>query len=290
MSIVNFLYKGVETTVQCQENEKMKEICNKFGIKVEQDINNLYFMYNGDIVDMELKYKDIINEVDKKRNKINILVEEYKKEDINEENKIISKDIICPECKENILITMNDDYKINLNGCKNGHNFNNILLNEFENKQMIDISKIICGECQIKNKSNTHDNEMYKCIECKKNICPLCKLNHDKSHKIINYELQDYICNNHIDVFTKYCNDCQKNICRKCEREHKSHNSISLGEMIPDNENEELKKYIDKLKTEIDDIIIKLKNIKDNLELYYKISNNITIFLTIKDFYYISHT
>ena len=116
---------------------------------------------------------------------------------------------------------------------------------------------------------------MYKCIECKKNICPLCKLEHDKKHKIINYELQDYICNNHIDVFTKYCNDCKKNICRKCEREHKSHNSISLGEMIPDNENEELKKYIDKLKTEINDIIIKLKNIKENIEIYYKISNNI---------------
>ena len=34
----------------------------------------------------------------------------------------------------NILITMNDDYKINLNGCKNGHSFNNILINVFENK------------------------------------------------------------------------------------------------------------------------------------------------------------
>ena len=142
MSIVSFSYKGSETIIQCQENEKMKDICNKFVNKAKQDINNLYFMYNGDIIDMELKYKDIINEVDKKRNKINILVD--KKEDINEENKIISKDIICPECKENILIIMNDNYKINLNGCKNGHNFNNILLNEFENKQMIDISKIIC--------------------------------------------------------------------------------------------------------------------------------------------------
>ena len=271
MSIVSFSYKGSGTIIQCQENKKMRDIYNKFGNKVEQDINKLYFMYNGDIIDMELNYKDIINEVDKKRNKINILVEEYKKEDINEKNKIISKDIICPECKENILIIMNDNYKINLNGCKNGHNFNNILLNEFENKQMIDISKIICDGCQ-NNKSNTHNNEMYKCIECKKNICPLCKLNHDKNHKIINYELQDYICNNHLEIFTKYCNDCKKDICRKCEREHKKHNSISLGEIIPDNNNEELKKYIDKLKTEIDDIIIKLKNIKDNLELYYKIS------------------
>ena len=77
MSIVSFFYKGSETIVQCQENEKMKDICNKFVNKTNQDINNLYFMYNGEIIDMELKYKEIINEVDKKRNKINILVEEY---------------------------------------------------------------------------------------------------------------------------------------------------------------------------------------------------------------------
>ena len=132
MSIVNFLYKGTETTVQCQENEKMKEICNKLGNKVKIDVNKLYFMYNGNIINLELKYKQIINEIDKTKNKMNILVEEYKKEEIKE-NKKVSEEIICPECRGNLLIKINN-YRINLNGCKNGHRFNNILINEFEDK------------------------------------------------------------------------------------------------------------------------------------------------------------
>ena len=71
MSIVKFLYKGTETMVQCQENEKMREICNKFGNKIKEiDIKNIYFMYNGNIIDLELEYKDIINEIDKEKNQI----------------------------------------------------------------------------------------------------------------------------------------------------------------------------------------------------------------------------
>ena len=172
MSIVSFSYKGVVTMIQCNENEKMKDICIRFGIKVEKDIKSLYFMYNGKTVDIELKYKDIINEMDKERNEMNILVEELNKEEIKEENRILSKEIICPECKENVLINI-DDYKMNLKECKNGHILNNILISEFESKQMIDISKIICDECKIKNKSNTYNNEMYKCITCGKINCPL---------------------------------------------------------------------------------------------------------------------
>ena len=273
MSIVNFLYKGVETTVQCQENEKMKEICNKYGNKVKLESNSLYFMYNGNIIDLKLKYKEIINEIDKTKNKMNILVEEYKKEEIKE-NKKISEEIICPKCKENMLIKIND-YRINLNGCKNGHNFNNILIYEFENKQIIDISKIICEECKINNKSNVYNNEMYKCIKCGKIVCPLCKLKHDKNHEIINYELQNYICNKHNESFIKYCEKCNNNICIKCEKEHKNHNTIYLGDMMLDNnKNDTFKEYIDKLNNEIDDIIIKLNNVKKNIEIYYKISNN----------------
>ena len=228
MSMVNFLYKGTETMIQCQKNEKMREICNKFGNKVKEiDIKNIYFMYNGNIIDLELEYKDIINEIDKTKNKINVLVEEYKKEELNK-NEILSKEIICPECKENILIEI-DDYKINLKGCKNGHKFENILINEFEKKQMIDISKIICEECKINNKSNTYNNEMYKCITCRKIICPLCRIKHnDENHKIIKYELKAYICNEHNQTFTRFCQKCNNNICLKCEKEHKNHNSISL--------------------------------------------------------------
>ena len=47
---------------------------------------------------------------------------------------IISKDIICPTSKENSLIDIKD-YKININGCKNKNQNENLLLNLFEETQ-----------------------------------------------------------------------------------------------------------------------------------------------------------
>ena len=44
-----------------------------------------------------------------------------------EKKEIISKDIICPECKDNILINIKN-FKINLSGCKQNHKKNNIIL------------------------------------------------------------------------------------------------------------------------------------------------------------------
>ena len=38
-------------------------------------------------------------------------------DNIKENKKMVSKDIICPECKENTLLNINN-FKINLSGCK----------------------------------------------------------------------------------------------------------------------------------------------------------------------------
>jgi hypothetical protein len=82
----------------------------------------------------------------------------------NIENNIISKkkeeikDIICPKYKENILIKT-ENYKINLYDCKNKHNINNILFEEFIKTQKI---KIICNICKNKNKSSTFNKEFFK--------------------------------------------------------------------------------------------------------------------------------
>ena len=70
---------------------------------------------------------------------MNILVYENQPEIIIN-NKIKSKNIICPKCKENIKMDLKD-YKINLYDCINGHRTDNILLNEFEETQMIDQEK-----------------------------------------------------------------------------------------------------------------------------------------------------
>ena len=72
-------------------------------------------MYNGNKINDNKALKDIINEEDKRRNIMNILVNENK-ETIIKENIIKSREIICPKCNENILIKI-DEYKINLYNC-----------------------------------------------------------------------------------------------------------------------------------------------------------------------------
>ena len=164
-------------------------------------------------------------------------------------NIVKSKLVKCPECKENIRIKMND-YKIKLYDCKNGHNIENILLEEYENTQKIDISEIKYNICNINNKSNTFNNEFYVCNTCKKNICPLCKSIHDKNHNIINYEQKEYICEIHNEYYVKYCNTCSINICLSCYNKHNKHDIISYENIIPDID--ELENKIIKLKDSID--------------------------------------
>ena len=141
MAKVIFSYKGIQTEIQCNINDKIKDIYKKYETKIGIDLFKIYFIYNGNKINDNLNLKDIINEEDKRRNIINILVNENDNS-IIKENKIISKEIICPKCYENILIQLNV-YKINLFNCRNNHNIDNILLNEYENN--IDISKIICN-------------------------------------------------------------------------------------------------------------------------------------------------
>jgi hypothetical protein len=156
MSKIIFNYEGVYTTVACEENEKMKEICKKYGNKVLIDINNLYFLYNGNKINIELKLNEIINNYDKERKEVSILV--INKNNIvalNKEKKLEFP--MCPKCNENIMLEVKN-YKINLYNCKNKHNINNILINEYN--EYIDLTKIECNKCKRK-QYEIYNNEMY---------------------------------------------------------------------------------------------------------------------------------
>ena len=132
MAEVIFNFKRRDINIQCNINDKMKEICNNFSTKIEKDINSLNFFYNSEKINFFSTFSQQANEQDLKKNKMYITVYE-----INS-----YKDIICPECGESILINFNN-YKIALYECKNGHQFNNIFLDEFEETQIIDYSKIV---------------------------------------------------------------------------------------------------------------------------------------------------
>ena len=215
MSQVEFIYNGEKTIIQCQSNEIMKDICQKFRNKINLDKNKaIFYSYNAKIgINEELKFEETANSTDKKRKKMSILVYDTEMQLNKKEIDIIkSKNTICPKCKENIKMDIKD-YKINLFGCKNNHKIQNILLNEYEATQSINRVEILCNICKLYNKSSTYNNIFYKCDICNKNICPLCLLNHDKSHKVINYDDKYYICAKHNDNYISYCEECKINIC-----------------------------------------------------------------------------
>ena len=151
---IELSYDGVNTIMQCRNDEKLKDIFKNFKFKVKAENKILIYMYNGiTIQNEELTFNEIANSEDKKRNKMNILVVEGVDHPISptQEHNIKSKNIICPECKEDIKSKI-EDYVINLYECKNKHDIDNIFLNEFDSTQNLDISKIICQNCGKYNK------------------------------------------------------------------------------------------------------------------------------------------
>ena len=277
MAQVEFHYNGTSTIIQCQEEQNFNEICQNFITKSnlnENEINYFYDGKGGSQFNKNLTFKQMANYLDKERKKMDILIISGENNNNNEIFKR-SKNIICPECGEDIKIKINN-YKINLFECKNNHEMNNISLDEFEKTQIINLMNIKCDICNEKNKSNTYNNEFYKCYECKMNICPLCKSSHEKNHIIINYDKLYYICNEHDETYTNYCKECKKNICLLCEKVHSKHNKILISDMILDKKEllyklDGLKKSKKLLYDNINKIMEKLNVVKKNIENYYKL-------------------
>ena len=280
MAQVEFLYEQRRSIIQCNTNEKLKKISEQFASKMNININSTCFLCDGQNIDLDSTYDEL--QKDKESNSLTILAFPMNNSNENEkDNNVIikSNSIICPKCRENTRFTI-EDYLINLYDCKNGHKINYILLDEFEKEQNINISKIICGKCKEYNKGNTYENKFYICCTCRINLCPLCKSSHDAKHNIINYEDKNFICHKHNEALIMYCYDCKLNLCLSCQNMHKKHKTIFFGDISPEiykieNEMKKLRKTIDIFNTDTNNIINQMKKVMDNLEIYYKICDDI---------------
>ena len=143
-----FSYNQVQTIIQANLNDSFNSIIQKYVNKAKLDINNIYFVSNGQKIPNNKKVENIMNNTEKKSKRKMILVLSINStiNNINT-NMIKSKDIICPTCKEPCIYEIKD-HKIKLYGCKNGHEIDNIKLDDFNNQQNIDISQIICDKCE----------------------------------------------------------------------------------------------------------------------------------------------
>ena len=62
--------------LECHKDEYMKDIIKRYTSKIDKDSKDCFFLYNGDIINEELKLSDVYNII--YDDEMNILVNEYK--------------------------------------------------------------------------------------------------------------------------------------------------------------------------------------------------------------------
>ena len=313
---IEFNYQGSNTIIQCNTKDTMKDKFQSFLNKSKKDLNSVYFLYNGNIIEGTKTIEQISNKPDLERRKMTILVFDNEEDEENEKMLVKPKDISCPKCGEPAKINLSE-FKLFFQ-CKKGHNTGNILLSDYKDSQKVDISKILCGKCKSVNKANSYEHMFFRCLTCKIDLCPMCKSTHEKDHDVIDYEEKNYICEKHNKYFSSYCETCKKNTCIFCEKEHhevkvedeneeeekeekeekeeeifdgENHKFINFVDISPNmkdvNKNlKDLKDNIDKFKGSIDELITKLQKIKDNIDYFYDINQEIAASLKNKNMNY----
>ena len=285
MTEINFQFKETFISIQCNTEDKIIDILTKFALKVEEDIDDLYFLYDGSKVDLsneKLTVGELANNLDKSRKIMSMIVNKTNTTIIKKSNHNKKlNEIICPDCFGNARIKI-EDYKIKIFECGNKHIRRDIFFKDFENTQYIDESKILCSQCKIINKAVTHQNKFYKCNSCKSNLCPLCKNSHNNEHYIVDYDKKNYYCNIHDELYNYYCKTCHKNFCIECEKSHKeqNHKFLSFSDLFPEQDKkkkelEDFNKLIVDLKKEIEEIKSICDNYFRNIEIYREIYSNI---------------
>ena len=170
MSKVKFNLNGNITSILCSEDDLLGEICKKFALKTQTNIDNLIFLYSGNKINLKFSLSQIMNQFDKQRKTISIVVNEINSSDTisNSNSSLVKSNIpICPECLETAKLYVSN-YNIILSDCKNRHQ-RSLLINEYEKTQLIDLKKIICSQCK-ETKNKTYNNKMYICTTCKKEL------------------------------------------------------------------------------------------------------------------------
>jgi len=73
---VEFNYNKKVIKIRCNENEKMKDICFKFAIKEDLDLDDINFYYLNNKLNEELSFIQCANNEDKEKKKIIIYVKD----------------------------------------------------------------------------------------------------------------------------------------------------------------------------------------------------------------------
>jgi len=279
--IIKFIFNNKEVKkIKCKRNELMKDIITN-NFNELPILNNEYdFIYNGEIInkDNNLSYINAIN------NEITIFIKEKK---INNSLQVLerlpsspiknlykqSKEFICPICKTCCIVDFKE-YKMTFRNCEKKHIQESVLLEEYDKTQQI-IKNKICTDCPRK------DIGIYRCINCKINLCLSCKSKHNIEHIIIDFDSINYSCDIHGEKYIVYCLDCNKNLCKLCKKAHdKNHNYYDfekneLNYNNIQNDLNKLKRQVNLFTDNIKSIINKLEKVINIIQIYLRINNDI---------------
>ena len=277
MYTVEFNYNEYIREVKCDFYESLRNVCRRYARKSNLDINTLGFIYLGQELNYGLNFAQTASDIDKNRKIITLFVVDKYLEEFNMSK---AKEIICPECFDSALIDI-EKYSINIHDCHHGHHAGKFLLDEIEESQVIDLTQIKCEICKVYSKGYTYKNQFYRCTTCKKNVCPICGLKHDKSHKIINYDRKNYVCEDHNKSYHSYCKNCKMNMCVLCEKKHENHHIIYLHKMIKKDKDDLMKlarnirEAVNTFVRDVKMIINRLNLVKENMKSFYELYYNI---------------
>ena len=128
---VIFTLDGVPLSIQCTENDVMKDICQKYVNKINRNINTLIFLYGGSELNFNLKYKDVIT--NKGSNEMKVLV--YSNE---------NDEFICPKCGEKIKFNKEkiDNIILSINNLKETIVSTKLMLENIIEKSSVNIVNI----------------------------------------------------------------------------------------------------------------------------------------------------
>ena len=152
-----FTLDGENLTIQCSENDIMKDICQKYVNKIKRNINSFVFLFGGNQLNFQLRFKDLVT--DKERNEIKVLV--YSKE---------NEDFTCPKCGEVIKVNTEkiDDIILSVNNLKETIDSAKLMI-----ENMIKVSSVNNINIQLKGVNiilNTLNEDIKKIKEKVKNI------------------------------------------------------------------------------------------------------------------------
>ena len=272
-SVIFFYNEKYKFTFKCNPFEEMKSMCQNFAKKIDKDITQLSFIYNGREFNQNFSFIELAT-IEDERNK-NMLISVFDVKSIS----IINRN--CPECDQIYYVEINK-YKITFK-CRSCNKEDNRQLDELEN---LNKSKIKCRGCfEIYN-----DYMFYFCTTCQSNFCFGCQENHQKNyqnHEIINYEKKIYRCKKHYKNYSSYCETCKQIICDLCKDNCCINHTIKEYKYDKNTGYNKLKnnfnKFKENIELEIMKLEIKIKDLLNKKEIYISTIKNLEIYLKIND-------